>query len=429
MKVGKFTKKCHIHSEDGTIIGSIRMTTALLDYFISLSSILDSDVSVNYFPDTMEYLLDLDFDIQQVTFIISSNNIVKLANIGIIYVDTAASTADAQSQLFTLLTNYRNGLIPELEHILVSHDGEPYRTFKDDIISEEGLVIKCKSNDVIISKETAAALMIEDDRLSVPATKQNIQFAFIKFVTDVKNFLENNGIVQNEIYDRFNYRVSIAMNTGLHHYETLLMSKDFFNKVNKIKQLLKPGSEFVITAKPEDFIIVTYDPVKCYTPFYGQLDDILFHAQSTDKTFKMTVSRPTINTWSTVVHFITSDNVEKVAGRISLDKAVEYSDSYSKFIEFMCNYINNGTLTMNISAYIGDKRSKIVEYSQTSENIICLTECGNKLIIPKRIQKNQPGFICENNVVIINASDGSKVRVCFSVAECNLKHFIKKYIN
>ena len=74
MKVGKFTKKCHIHSEDGTIIGSIRMTTALLDYFISLSSVLDSDVSVNYSPDSMEYLLDLDFDIQQVTFIISSNN-------------------------------------------------------------------------------------------------------------------------------------------------------------------------------------------------------------------------------------------------------------------------------------------------------------------------------------------------------------------
>lgn len=429
MKVGKFTKKCHIHSEDGTIIGSIRMTTALLDYFISLSSILDPDVSVNYSPDSMEYLLDLDFDIQQVAFIILSNNIVKLTNIGIIYVDTAASTADAQSQLFTLLTNYRNGLIPELEHILVSHDGEPYRTFKDDIISEEGLVIKCKSNDVIISKETAAALMIEDDRLSVPATKQNIQFAFVKFVTDVKNFLENNGIVQNEIYDRFNYRVSIAMNTGLHHYETLLMSKDFFSKVNKIKQLLKPGSEFVITAKPEDFIIVTYDPVKGYTPFYGQLNNVLSCEQPSDKTFKMTVSRPTINTWSTVVHFITSDNVEKIAGRVSLDKAVEYSDSYSKFIKFMCNYINNGTLTMNISAYIGDRRSKIIEYSQTSENIICLTECGNKLIIPKQIQKNQPGFICENNVVTVNTSDGSKVRVCFSVTECNLKHFIKKYIN
>lgn len=429
MKVGKFTKKCHIHSEDGSIIGSIRMTTALLDYFVSLSSVLDSDVSVNYSPDTLEYMLDLDFDIPQVTFIISANNVVKLANIGIIYVNTAASTADAQSQLFTLLTNYRNGLIPELEHILVSHDGEPYRTFNDDIITEEGLIIKCKSNDVIISKETAAALMIEDDRLSVPATKQNIQFTFVKFIVDTKNFLENNGIVQNEIYDQFNYRVSIAMNTGLHHYETLLMSKDFFNKVNKIKQLLKPGSEFIITAKPEDFIIVTYNPVKGYIPFYGRSDDTLSGPQSDEKTFKMTVSRPTINTWSTVVHFSTSDNIEKIAGRVSLDKAVEYSDSYSKFIEFICNYINNGTLTRNISAYIGDRRSKLVEYSQTSENIICLTECGNKLIIPKQVQKNQPGFICENNVVIVNAADGSKIRICFSTIECNLKRFIKKYIN
>lgn len=429
MKVGKFTKKCHIYSEDGTVIGSIRMTTALLDYFISLSSVLDAEVTVSHSPDVTEYLLDLDFDIQQITFIISANNVVKLPNIGSIYVNTAASTTDAQSQLFTLLNDYQNGRIPELEHILVSHDGEPYRTFKDDIISEEGLVIKCKNNDIVISKETAAALMIEDDRLSVPATTQNIQFAFVKFVTDIKDFLESNGIVQNEIYDRFNHRVSIAMNTGLHHYETLLMSKDFFNKVNKIKQLLKPGSEFVITAKPDDFIIVTYDPTKGYTPFYDQLDETLFYSQPVDKTFKMTVSRPSANTWSTIVYFTTSDNTEKIAGRVSLDKAVEYLDSYSKFIEFMCNYINNGTLTKNISAYIGDRRSKIIEYSQTNDNIICLTESGNKFIIPKHVQKSWPGFICENDVVTINASDGSKVRICFSVTECNLKHFIKKYIN
>ena len=429
MKVGKFTKKCHIYSEDGTVIGSIRMTSSLLDYFISLSSVLDIDVSVNYSPDTTEYLLDLDFDIQQVTFIISANNVIKLPNIGVIYANTAASTADAQNQLFILLSNYQNGRIPELEHILVSHDGEPYRTFKDDIITEEGLVIKCKNNDVTISKETAAALMIEDDRLSVPATRQNIQFAFVKFVTDIKGFLENNGIVQNEIYDRFNYRVSIAMNTGLHHYETLLMSEDFFNRVNKIKQLLKPGSEFVITAKLEDFTIVTYDPSKGYTPFYDQLDESLFYSQPVDKTFKMTVSRSITNTWSTVVHFTTSDNAEKIAGRVSFDKAVKYLDSYSKFIEFMCNYINNGTLTKNISAYIGDRRSKIIEYSQTNDNIICLTESGNKFIIPKQVQKSRPGFTCENDVVIVDTSDGSKVRICFSVTECNLKHFIKKYIN
>ena len=429
MKIGKFTKKCHIYSEEGIIIGSIRMTTALLDYFISLSSVLDSDVSVNYFPDSTEYLLDLDFDIHQVTFIITTNNIIKITNIGTFYANTAASTTDAQSQLFTLLTDYQNNKIPELEHILVSHDGEPYRTFKDDIISEEGLVIKCRNNDVTISRETAAALMIEDDRLSVPATRQNIQFAFIKFVSDVKSFLESNGIVQNEIYDRFNYRVSIAMNTGLHHYETLLMSKEFFNKVNKIKQLLKPGSEFVITAKPEDFIIVTYDPVKGYTPFYDQLDETLFYSQPVDKTFKMTVARSSTNTWSTIVHFTTSDNTEKIAGRVSLDKVVEYSDSYSKFIEFVCNYINNGTLTKNISAYVGDRRSKIIEYSQTNDNIICLTESGNKFIIPRKVYKGGSKFICENDVVTVTASDGSKVRICFSVTECNLKHFIKKYIN